>query len=38
MYKAGQLTARLLQRISSLKNVADPLLLLKFDFGRTPPQ
>jgi hypothetical protein len=38
MYKAGQLTARLLQRIRSLKNVADPLLLLKFDFGRTPPQ
>jgi hypothetical protein len=38
MYKAGQLTARLLQRISSLKNVTDPLLLLKFDFGRTPPQ
>jgi hypothetical protein len=38
VYKSGQLTARLLQRISSLKNVTDPLLLLKFDFGRTPPQ
>jgi hypothetical protein len=35
MYKSGQVAARLLQRINSLRNVTDPLLLLKFDFGRT---
>ncbi len=37
MYKTGQLTGRLLQRINSLRNVPDPLLLLKFDFGKTSP-
>ncbi|MCI4446628.1 MAG: hypothetical protein JHC20_01735 [Pyrobaculum sp.] len=36
MYKSGEVAARLLQRINSLRNVTDPLLLLKFDFGRTP--
>jgi hypothetical protein len=25
----------LLQRVSSLRNTTDPLLLLKFNFGRT---
>jgi len=35
MYKSGEVAARLLQRINSLRNVTDPLLLLKFDFGRT---
>jgi hypothetical protein len=35
MYKSGQVAARLLQRINLLRNVTDPLLLLKFDFGRT---
>jgi hypothetical protein len=35
MYKSGQVAARLLQRINSLRNITDPLLLLKFDFGRT---
>ncbi|AAL63279.1 hypothetical protein [Pyrobaculum aerophilum] len=34
MYKSGALASRLLERISSLKNFTDPLLLLKFDFGR----
>ena len=35
-YKSGRLTERLLTRIYSLKRVSDPLLLLKFDFGRPP--
>ncbi|MGC8994616.1 MAG: hypothetical protein ACP5J0_04370 [Pyrobaculum sp.] len=34
MYKSGKLAARLLERISALKKMADPVLLLKFDFGR----
>ncbi|MEM0464046.1 hypothetical protein [Pyrobaculum sp.] len=34
MYKSGKLASRLLARIASLKNVGDPLLLLKFDFGK----
>jgi hypothetical protein len=35
MYKSGEVVARLLQRVSSLRNTTDPLLLLKFNFGRT---
>ncbi|ACB39169.1 hypothetical protein [Pyrobaculum neutrophilum] len=35
MYKTGALTARLLERINSLRANTDPLLLLKVDFGRT---
>jgi hypothetical protein len=35
MYKSGEVAARLLQRVSSLRNTTDPLLLLKFNFGRT---
>jgi hypothetical protein len=34
MYKSGQLAARLLQRVDSLRRISEPLLLLKFDFGR----
>ena len=35
MYKSGEVAARLLQRVGSLRNTTDPLLLLKFNFGRT---
>ncbi|ABL88445.1 conserved hypothetical protein [Pyrobaculum islandicum DSM 4184] len=38
MYKSGQLAARLLERVNSLKNTSDPLLLLKFDFSRIYPR
>lgn len=34
-YKRGELAARLLERVRSLRNVADPLLLLRFDFNRS---
>jgi len=36
-YRRGELAARLLERIRSLRTTADPLLLLKFDFTRSSP-
>ncbi len=34
MYKSGAVAARLLEKIRELKTKQEPLLLLKFDFGR----
>lgn len=35
LYRSGRLAERLLARVNGLKRVSDPLLLLKFDFGRS---